>query len=187
MAGQFVALLRGINVGGKNLIRMPDLAACFRDAGHVDVLTYIQSGNVIFRADHAGGPALETELEGMLEARFGLPLRVVVRSHDELAGTVAAAPADFGGPDHRCDVLFLKHPTTPEEALEAVPELDPSVDEVWPGPGALYFRRVTALATRSRLGRIIGTPVYQQMTIRNWNTTSRLLALMDERADDPGT
>jgi uncharacterized protein (DUF1697 family) len=55
----FVALLRGINVGRKNLLRMPDLAACFRDAGYRDVHTYIQSGNVLFTSDRPGGPELE--------------------------------------------------------------------------------------------------------------------------------
>jgi uncharacterized protein (DUF1697 family) len=68
-----VALLRGINVGGNNLIRMPDLVECFRDAGYGDVRTYVQSGNVLFAPDHAGGPELEDALERMLEERFNIP------------------------------------------------------------------------------------------------------------------
>lgn len=182
MADQFLALLRGINVGGKNIVKMADLADCFAEAGYVDVKTYIQSGNVLFTTDHASGSELEAALERSLEARFALPLRVVVRSHAELAATVAAAPADFGGPDHRCDVLFLKHPVTAEEALAAFPPLAAGVDEVWPAPGAVLFRRLTAKATRSRLNKVIGTPIYQEMTIRNWNTTTKLLAMLDERA-----
>ncbi|MBT2553950.1 DUF1697 domain-containing protein [Arthrobacter sp. ISL-5] len=74
-----VALLRGINVGGKNLIRMPDLSACFRDAGHRDVRTYIQSGNVLFTPDHAAGPELEDALERGAEAttlRASLMIRI---------------------------------------------------------------------------------------------------------------
>jgi uncharacterized protein (DUF1697 family) len=85
-----VALLRGINVGGQNLIRMPDLAACFRDAGHRDVRTYIQSGNVLFTPDHAAGPELEDALERMLEERFHMPILVIVRSREGLAATIAA-------------------------------------------------------------------------------------------------
>jgi uncharacterized protein (DUF1697 family) len=87
----FVALLRGINVGGKNLVRMPDLAACFRDAGYRDVHTYFQ-GNVLFTADRPGGPELEAAPERMLEERFAIPILVVVRSRDELAATIAAGP-----------------------------------------------------------------------------------------------
>src|SRR5262245_35732565 len=125
--GHFVALLRGINVGGKNLIRMPDLVACFTEAGYADVRTYIQSGNVIFGAELAesstSGQALEGAIEDALAAAFGLPLRVVVRSHAELTATVESAPDGFGWPDHRCDVLFLKHPATAEDALAALPGL----------------------------------------------------------------
>ncbi|MBL7500199.1 DUF1697 domain-containing protein [Frankia sp. CNm7] len=181
--GRFVALLRGINVGGKNLIRMPDLAACFTEAGYADVRTYIQSGNVLFGADRderpVSGQALERAIEDALTATFDLRLRVVVRSHTELTATVASAPDGFGWPDRRCDVLFLKHPATADEALAALPDLAEGVDRVWPGPDALYFARLTAKATRSRLNRVIGAPIYQQMTIRNWNTTSKLLALLD--------
>jgi len=182
--GRFVALLRGINVGGRNLIRMPELAACFTAAGFGDVRTYIQSGNVLFTADRATDsatrPELEGEIEGILTATFALPLKVVVRSHADLAATVVSAPDGFGWPDHRCDVIFLKHPATADQALAALPALAEGVDRVWPGPGALYFARLTAQATRSRLNRVISAPIYQEMTIRNWNTTSRLLALLDE-------
>jgi uncharacterized protein (DUF1697 family) len=179
---RFVALLRGINVGGKNLVRMPDLAACFAAAGYAGVRTYIQSGNVLFESGQADGLALETEIEGALAATFGLPVKVVVRSRAEFAATVTAVPDGFGWPDHRCDVIFLKHPTTADDALAALPALADGVDRVWPGPGALYFARLTAQASRTRLTRIIGSPIYQQMTIRNWNTTSRLHALLDDHS-----
>src|SRR6187549_1238693 len=105
-----VALLRGINVGGKNLISMADLAACFRDAGFQDVRTYIQSGNVVFTADPATGAELEDAVERMLEKRFEIPVLVVVRSRDELAATVAGAPANHGSDELRSDVFFLKDP-----------------------------------------------------------------------------
>jgi len=119
----FVALLRGINVGGKNLVRMPDLAACFRDAGYRDVHTYIQSGNVLFTADRPGGPELEAVLERMLEERFAIPILVVVRSRDELAATIAAAPTNHGSEELRSDVFFLKHQLTAEATYAELPEL----------------------------------------------------------------
>ena len=92
----FVALLRGINVGGRNPVRMPELVACFRDAGYGDVSTYLQSGNVLFSADHETSRKLEAKVEAMLEQRFGIPILVIVRSRDELAKTIEAAPADHG-------------------------------------------------------------------------------------------
>ncbi|MET2010223.1 DUF1697 domain-containing protein [Microbacterium chocolatum] len=178
MAGA-VALLRGINVGGRNLIRMPELQAAFRDAGYLDVRTYIQSGNVLFATDAVAGAALEDGVERVLEERFGNAILAVVRSRDELAAIVDAAPAGHGDPDLRSDVLFLKDPAAVPDLLAAIPELDPEVDRVSPGPGVLYFSRVAARASSSRLTRIIGMPIYTRLTIRNWNTTTRVLALLD--------
>ena len=105
----FVALLRGINVGGRNPIRMPELVECFSEAGYGAVSTHLQSGNVLFSADHKKGPKLEAEVEAMLERRFGTPLLVVIRSRDELAQTIDAAPADHASPKLRSDIFFLEH------------------------------------------------------------------------------
>src|SRR5690625_755079 len=90
----YVALLRGINVGGKNIIPMAELAQCFTAAGYRDVRTYIQSGNVLFRHDPAPGngvAALEAELEALLEATLQTSVMVVVRTHAQLREIVVAA------------------------------------------------------------------------------------------------
>ena len=174
-----VALLRGINVGGNNLIRMPELAACFRDAGYRDVSTYIQSGNVLFTAGRGSTPDLEDAAERMLEERFKLPILVVVRSRDELAATIAAAPPNHGSAELRSDVFFLKHPLTAEATAAQLPDLREGVDSVALGPGAIYFSRVAKQASRTRITRLVSMPVYRQMTVRNWRTTTRLLELLD--------
>jgi uncharacterized protein (DUF1697 family) len=175
----YVALLRGINVGGKNLIRMPDLAASFDAAGFTDVRTYIQSGNVLFTADSTNGPDLEDTVQRMLEARFHFPILVVLRSRDELAATIAGAPANHGSDELRSDVFFLKHPLTAEEAYAQLPELREGVDAVAPGPGAIYFSRVAAQASKTRITRLMSMPVYRQMTVRNWRTTTRIFQMLD--------
>ncbi|MET0479911.1 MAG: DUF1697 domain-containing protein [Mycetocola sp.] len=179
LSDRSVALLRGINVGGRNQVGMTDLAACFRDGGYRDVSTYIQSGNVLFTADHSGGQAIEDAVEQMLAARFGIPVLVVVRSRDELAATIAAAPADHGSEELRSDVFFLKQPLTADEVLAQMPELREGVDAVAPGPGALYFSRVAAQAGKTRITRLMSMPVFLRMTVRNWRTTTRLLDLLD--------
>lgn len=175
-----MALLRGINVGGKNLIRMPDLADSFRDAGYAEVRTYLQSGNVLFRAAREKGPNIEAKIEAMLEERFGMPLLVVIRSRDEIAQTIEAAPAEHGSPSLRSDVFFLKHPLTAEEALADLPELREGVDSVAPGPGAIYFSRVATKATKTRIQRFMAMPVFQQVTVRTWRTCTGLLEKLDE-------
>jgi uncharacterized protein (DUF1697 family) len=175
----FVALLRGINVGGKNPVRMTDLTECFRDAGFGEVDTYLQSGNVLFSAAEKNSPKLEAKVEAMLEERFGIPLLVVIRSRAELAATIDAAPSDHGSPKLRSDVFFLKHPLTAEAALSEMPELRKGVDSVAPGPGAIYFSRVAATATKTRIQKFMAMPVFQQITVRSWSTCTRLLEKVD--------
>jgi uncharacterized protein (DUF1697 family) len=81
---------------------------------------------------------------------------------------------------YRYDVIFLKEPLIATQALKHI-SLKPGVDEAFTGSGVLYFSRLVARASQSRLGRIVGTPIYQSLTIRNWNTTKKLLELMDGR------
>jgi uncharacterized protein (DUF1697 family) len=175
----YVALLRGINVGGKNLIKMPDLKASFETLGFEDVSTYIQSGNVLFASPDSSSAALARRIETMLAATFDYRPTVVVRSRAQMRAVVAKAPKGYGTePDaYRYDVIFVKEPLTVRQALAAV-EIKPGVDEVHAGPGVLYHARLTARATSSRLSRIASSPIYPNITIRNWNTTTKLLALM---------
>jgi uncharacterized protein (DUF1697 family) len=178
----YVALLRGINVGGKNLIRMPALKACFEANGFEDVGTYIQSGNVLFAWPEARSAALVSRIEAMLGETFGYDATVVVRSHRQLRAIVERAPKGFGTDPatYRYDVIFLKEPLTAKAAMAHVPT-NPAVDRAHAGSGVLYFSRLTAKATASRMGKIVGSPIYPRLTIRNWNTTTKLLALLDER------
>ena len=175
----FVAMLRGINVGGRNPVAMSDLAASFRDAGYLNVRTHGRSGNVLFDTEDVGGPELEGIVERMLEARFGIPILVVIRSRDELAATIAAAPAGHGSDLLRSEVFFVKQPLTAEEVHAGLPALREGVDAIAPGPAALYFSRVAERATKTRIQLLFAMPVFQQMTVRSWRTTTRLLELLD--------
>jgi uncharacterized protein (DUF1697 family) len=176
----YVALLRGINVGGKNLIKMSELKGCFEAGGFKDVVTYIQSGNVLFRS--AGGSvALARRIEEMLTSTFGYQASVVLRSRAQLRAVVERAPEGFGvDPEaFRYDVIFLKEPLTARAALKSVPTRQ-GVDEVHAGRGVLYSSRLISRAAQSHLSKVVSLPIYQSMTIRNWNTTTTLLRMMDE-------
>lgn len=181
MTTRYVALLRGINVGGKNLISMADLRAGFEHAGYAAVQSYIQSGNVLFETAALRGE-LEAAIETMLADRLDRPVLVVVRSHRQLADIVNAAPQEFGSdPEtYLSDVVFLKAPLTSAQALRVVSTRD-GVDRAWGGTGVLYFDRLAERASQSRFSRLVSTPQYQRMTVRNWSTTRKLLALLDER------
>ncbi len=178
---RYVALLRGINVGGKNLISMADLRGEMENAGYKSVQTYIQSGNVLFETD-TPRDELERSVEALLAQRLGVPVLVVVRSHRQLANVVASAPEAFGTDrdTYLADVVFLKAPLTSAQAMGAV-SLRDGVDRVWAGAGVLYFERLAERISQSRFSRLVGTPQYQRMTIRNWSTTTKLLAILDER------
>jgi uncharacterized protein (DUF1697 family) len=175
---RYVALLRGINVGGNNLIKMTALKACFEEHGFEDVATFIQSGNVLFGSDDSG-PALVRRIEQMLATTFDYPASVVLRNRKQLRQIVEGAPAGFGAQParYRYDVIFLKEPLEAASALEVVP-LKEGVDAAHAGKGVLYFSRLVSKATQSRLSRIVSMPIYKSMTIRNWNTTTKLLQLM---------
>ena len=178
---RYVALLRGINVGGRNKVPMADLRATLEGGGYDAVSTYIQSGNVLFESSRPAA-GLDAHLEALIEDRFGVPIMVVVRSHRQLRAVVARAPAGFGqDPDtYHSDVIFLRAPLTSRAAMGVVQVRD-DVDRAWPGNGVIYFDRVSARRTASRMGRIAGTPEYRQMTIRSWSTTTTLLSLLDDR------
>jgi uncharacterized protein (DUF1697 family) len=177
---QYLILLRGINVGGKNIIKMVDLKASFEEMGFSNVVTYIQSGNVLVQSDDKDKAALTTKIEKGLSKRFNFVAKVVVVSQKELTTIIRSAPEGFGEDEKkfRYDVIFLKEPLTPKEAMESV-KVREGVDTAHAGKQALYFSRLISRASQSYLTKIIGMPVYQNMTIRNWNTSTKLLALME--------
>ncbi|HLO29524.1 MAG TPA: DUF1697 domain-containing protein [Anaerolineales bacterium] len=176
-----MALLRGINVGGKNLIKMIELKACFEALGFEHVSTYIQSGNVLFSADKSDQARLTGLVEKALSTTFNYESRVVLRSQSQMKEIIAGAPKGFGGDPatYRYDVIFLKEPLTAAQAMKSVSARE-GVDQASAGKGVLYFSRLISRASQSYLTRIITMPVYQNMTIRNWNTTLKLLNLMEQ-------
>jgi len=178
----YLALLRGINVGGNNIIKMADLKACFEALGLTDVATYIQSGNVIFKSGEKNRGTLTKKIEAGLTKRFGYDARLVIITHQQLKQTVEEAPSGFGNAPSECkyDVIFLKEPLTPDEAMKHVRTKE-GVDTAHAGKDAIYFSRRISAGSSSELTKLIGTPVYQSMTIRNWNTTTKLLALMEKQ------
>src|SRR5437762_59782 len=106
----FVCLLRGINVGGNNMISMSSLKTSFEQMGFTDVTTYINSGNIIFRAKHSDARKLEAKIEGMLEREYQLGCKVVVRSFSEMAALVKSLPKTWNGDAlWKYNVIFLRH------------------------------------------------------------------------------
>ena len=114
----YVALLRGINVGGRTKIAMADLRKLFADLGAEDVTTYVQSGNVVFRSG-AAATALARSIEERIAGELGLRVTVVIRTAAELAKVVAGSP--FAAEPTQLHVVFLaeKPPAARVRALDA--------------------------------------------------------------------
>ncbi len=178
---KYLTLLRGINVGGKNIIKMTDLSTCFEKMGFAGVLTFIQSGNVIFESDEEDKATLTIKIEQVLSERFSYISRIVLIPYRQLKRIVDEAPGEFGmDPDkYRYDVMFLKEPLNPDDLMKKI-SLREGVDKAFAGYNVLYFSRLISRASQSRLAKIISLPEYQNITVRNWNTTTRLLNLMEK-------
>jgi uncharacterized protein (DUF1697 family) len=177
----YVILMRGINVGGKNKIPMAELKLRLEQLGLEGVATYIQSGNVILRSD-LDAASLGAKIEDMLPAWFTLDssiVRVLAIDSATFEEIVAQAPEDFGADSasYRYNVLFFMD-SSPAEAMQQI-EAREGVDTVWQGDHAVYFRNSMLNASKSRLSKIVQQPIYRSLTIRNWNTTTKLLALLE--------
>lgn len=158
---------------------MAELKACFEAHGFRDVATYIQSGNVLFSSGRSADRRLVREIEQRLTTTFAYEASIVLRTRPQLEQTVRRAPRNFGADPakYRYDVLFLKPPLTASVAVKTVP-VNPDVDRAHAGTGVLYYSRLVSRAAQSRLSKLVSLPIYQQMTVRNWNTTTKLLELM---------
>lgn len=178
---RYKALLRGINVGGNNIIKMEDLRACFVAIGFADVKTYIQSGNVLFCSDNEDKLELVNRIESELSRRFNYQSKIVLVSQNQIETVIKTAPEGFGTKpeEFRYDVVFLKEPLSSNEAFQSL-KLREGVDNAYVGKDVLYLSRLISRAGQSYLSKIISLPVYQFMTIRNWNTTTKLFELIVE-------
>jgi uncharacterized protein (DUF1697 family) len=179
MAGmRYVALLRGINVGGKSIVRMADLKECVEGLGYDGVSTFIASGNVLFETAERDASKLESAIERALRRRFKLPITVVVRSRAEVARIVKAIPPDWiGNGSLRVNVAFLRRAVGGRKLAR---ELEPreGVDELVATKTALIWATRRDALTRSGMQKLIRGAAYKDMTVRNLNTTLKLNELL---------
>jgi uncharacterized protein (DUF1697 family) len=173
--GAYVAMLRGINVGGKNKIKMPDLQALFVDLGHADVVTYIQSGNVVFTSRAKGAPALASAIEKQIARDFGLEIPVVLRTRAELAKVIARNP--FANADlAKVHVTFLAQ--KPAAALvRALDGHTSEPDEFRVAGREIYLHCPEGYGITKLNNTFWERRLKTAATTRNWNTVTKLLAL----------
>jgi uncharacterized protein (DUF1697 family) len=180
----FVALLRGVNVGGNNMISMRALKESFENLGFEQVSTYINSGNIIFKTKEHDARKLEKKIEQMLSSDYELDSKVVVRSLPEMEKLVKSLPGNWSEDSlWKRNVIFLRHTIDSEDILAEMP-LKPDIEEVLYRPGTLLWSAQATQLRQTSMVKLSTRKIFQDMTVRNLNTTRKLHELM-KKVDSP--
>ena len=169
-----MALLRGINVGGKNKVPMADLRDTFEAMGMEVATSYLNTGNVIFSSPVSPE---RRAVEEAVEHRFGFPLKILLRDGAAVTSIARAIPEGWvNDGTMKCDVLFLWGDVDHPAILDRLPARA-GVDHLRYVPGAVIRRVDRDKLGKSAMTRLVGTELYRSMTIRNCNTVRKLAAL----------
>lgn len=175
---KYISLLRGINVGVNNKVPMCDLKICFENAGFLNTMTYINSGNVIFDSEYMDINELIELCENIIEKKFGFFIWVTVIDVNSLKEALEHVPTWWGNdPDSKHNALFVIPPATDDEILTAVGTNKPEYENIHAYHGIIFWSASIKTVSRTRWSKIVGTKTYQNVTIRNANTTRKLLEL----------
>jgi len=181
-ASVFVALLRGVNVGGNNMISMSSLKESFEALGFRNVASYINSGNIIFKTKEDDARKLERKIEQMMSKDYKLDSKVVIRSLAEMEKLVKSLPASWDGDSsRRYNVIFLRHTIDSEKILNDLPA-NTDIEEIVYRPGTLLWSAQVSEINRTNLAKLSSRKIFQDMTVRNLNTTKKLRDLMKKVA-----
>ena len=170
---RYVALLRGINVGGNNKVEMARLKALFEGLGCTEVATYINSGNVLFESALTAADLLAA-LEGRFEEVFGFGIPTLIKTGEQMAAIAGAVPAGWENDTvQRTDVAYLFPEADRPGIVDELPVNREFVDVRYT-PGALFWNLERVNVNGSRLNKLVGSRLFQQMTVRNINTARYL-------------
>jgi len=180
-APAYVALLRGVNVGGRNIVAMSSLKRTFEDLGLRDVRTFINSGNVLFSAASRRAAALERRIDRRLAREHRLSARTVVRSETEMARLVATIVRTLK-PDAQWkdNVIFLRRHLDPKRVLAHF-VLKPDIERAVACPGTLLWSARRSALGRTAMMKFGRSRFYQDSTVRSVATTRKILQLMRAR------
>ncbi|MFZ1249784.1 MAG: DUF1697 domain-containing protein [Candidatus Saccharimonadales bacterium] len=172
---KYVALLRGINVGGNHRVEMDRLKAVFEAAGYQGVTTYINSGNVVFESVEK---PVAAELQKRIAKEFGFEVPLVVVSANTLCRIADSIPDGWQNDTiQKSDVVFL-FPAVDDASIVMKLGMNSDIETGVYVPGALLVNIERRHQSRSSMLKVVGTPLYQHMTIRNINTARKLAELV---------
>ena len=172
---QYVALLRGIHVGGNRKVSMADLRGVFENLGYTEVSTYINSGNVIFAADPVPDGS---KLERALAENFGFRISTFVLSAAEVTSIAGAIPDEWlNNSEQKSDVVYLFPDVDSPDSMSKI-GYRREFETIYYVPGALITNVSRENQPKSSLIKLMGTPLYRRMTIRNVTTARKLAQLV---------
>ncbi len=176
---KYVALLRGINVGGNNKVEMKKLKALFESLGFDDVVTYINSGNVVFGSKKVSPKTLAKKIETAIENEFGFTVAVLVRDEKNIATVAKKIPAAWvNNAEMRTDVLFLWSEIDNPKIVKEF-EVNAGIEHLKYIDGAVVWNIKKKDYNKSRVPKImLRKDVYKNITIRNVNTLRKLNDLL---------
>jgi uncharacterized protein (DUF1697 family) len=178
MPATYLALLRGVNVGGKNKLPMKDLAAMFVEAGCADVRTFIQSGNVVFKASASLSKKIPSLITAQIASRFGHKVPVVLRTADQLGDVVSRNPfLEIGAAEETLHVVFLADLPSPGAVASLDPDRSPGDTYLVRGQD-IYLRLPNGTADSRLTNAYFDSKLATISTGRNWRTVNKLLDLM---------
>jgi uncharacterized protein (DUF1697 family) len=179
MTKRYIALLRGINVGGNSLIKMAELKVCLTNDGLRKVKTYIASGNIIFSSTETDQEKLSAKINKAIKVEFGLDVSVLVLSEAQYEKIVKNIPKDFGTKEGwRYNVWFLLPPYDMSQVMGDIGEFRPDIESLTVGEGVLYQSVFMEKYGRTTTSKLASRPIYKKITIRNLNTTRKILGLL---------
>jgi len=179
----YLILLQGINVGGKNIIKMDDLKIIFEKMKFMDVKTYIQSGNVLIKNNEKDKSKLTKRIKKTLLNEFKNEIEIKILTILEIEDVLNNIPKEFGKDNkkYKYDVLFLIEPLTKDEIMKNI-KIIKGDDKIYEGEKALYVKRNTEKLTGSYITQAL--KISPNITVRNLNTTKKLYELMLERKEN---
>ncbi|GAC1388014.1 MAG: DUF1697 domain-containing protein [Candidatus Saccharimonadales bacterium] len=179
MSQTYLALIRGINVGGHHTIRMMDLVTTLNASGLINCQSYIQSGNIIFNATQRSVIKLSQHIEKVLSDQFNIRAKVAVFTMSDWESIIKQAPCDWGvDTTWKHNLLVLVQAIPSSEVAAAIGTIKPDIEILVPGNRVLYQSMSRTQFGKTTTGKLANNPIYQIMTVRNFNTATKLLHLM---------
>ena len=177
---QYIALLRGINVGGHHKVPMKKLREFFLSLGYTNVETYLHTGNVFFETT-LKQKNLQRELSRQLAKNYHFTIPTLVKTKQEIKNIASAIPQSWqNDTQYKTDVAYLFHEIDKEHVIDDLPIIKEFIDIRYV-PGALLWHVKRTHYTKSHINKIINLKEYQFMTVRNVNTVRYLAQKMQSQ------